>query len=117
MSKHPCEGCVDAVLLGGDLTCDYIGHTGHARSLICGTGAACIVKSTVPRSSFRQTRRGRETTWDVELAQKLYDQGLNDSQIAQAVAAKYPVYICHWRKRNKLPANAKQGRYIPEARP
>ena len=49
MSPGYCKGCVDCIRLGGYWTCDYIGHTGKPRSLICPPGRRCTVKSTRPR--------------------------------------------------------------------
>ena len=118
---HPCRGCVDAVMdpsgVGGCL-CGYMDHNGHSRLLICPPGAACTVKSTVPRDpeQVRPERRyeataggGRRTCcWDQKLAKWLYEQGMNDAQIGRRVGTARQV-IQAWRVRNGLPANRKRG--------
>lgn len=114
MARHPCAGCVDWVPLGGIQTCDYIGHNNRARSPICPPGAGCTVKSTVPRTVVRQKKSGKKLTWDAEKARQMHSEGYNDAQIARAVGAKMPCYVQAWRKRNHLPANAKQGNFSPE---
>ena len=48
---HPCKGCVDSSRIPGtrQYVCDFLLHTGRARSLVCLPGAACTMKSTKPR--------------------------------------------------------------------
>lgn len=50
-------------------------------------------------------------SFDSVAALRLYQQGCNDHQIADAVGTK-PSNIAWWRKVNGLPANWKQGRTI-----
>lgn len=108
MSKHPCQGCVDWVTCGGDRICDYIGHTGHARSLICPPGALCTVKSKVTRKPRQDGRKhnGRAYTWDTAKALSMYKQGARDPEIADALGVRREA-VWHWRIRQKLTANKK----------
>lgn len=115
MGKHPCTGCVDWVVSGAERVCDYIGHTGHARSLICPPGALCTVKSTArrqhqepycDRGGYLCKPRGHKCTWDTGLAMELYRQGKNDREIGEAVGANYRL-IYQWRKNRGMKANTK----------
>ena len=50
MDKH-CANCIyRCYITAGLYCCDYIGYTGHARSLICPPGARCTEKKTVQRT-------------------------------------------------------------------
>lgn len=50
MDKH-CANCIyRCYITAGLYCCDYIGYTGHARSLICPSGARCTEKKTVQRT-------------------------------------------------------------------
>ena len=59
MDKH-CANCIyRCYITAGLYCCDYIGCTGHARSLICPPGARCTEKKTVltqPRQSKREAK-------------------------------------------------------------
>ena len=63
-----------------------------------------------PREKQPRTAHNKgKYSFDSVAALKLYQQGLNDHQIADAVGTK-PNNIAWWRKVNGLPANWKQGR-------
>lgn len=104
MSPGYCKGCVDCVKLGGYWTCDYIGHTGKPRSLICPPGKLCTVKSTRPRELDGEPGTHR---WDVKTALDLHKAGANDVEIAAALNVAKET-VLRWRKGQGLPANRKQ---------
>lgn len=117
MGKHPCEGCVDWVprsstggfaYAGG--CCDYIGHTGHARSLICPPGEKCTVKSTTPRNTrverydrggypIRQPGKlGPPERIPVNKVRELAGKGLSNAKIAKEIGfSKSAVRACIMR--------------------
>lgn len=119
MEKHPCEGCIDWVPISPTNThysrvCDYIGRTGHARSLICPPGEGCTVKSTKPRK--KQTERydrggypikqkgkvGPPERIPVGKVRELAALGWSDYRIAKEIGfAKTSVMAC--RRRHNIP--------------
>ena len=74
-------------------------------------------KAEADRAAGQQTQGKQPRTahnkgkysFDSVAALRLYQQGCNDHQIADAVGTK-PSNIAWWRKVNGLPANWKQGR-------
>ena len=106
-----CTGCAyRAYISGGVHFCDYIGFTGHARSLICPAGRGCTVRKGP------ETGRPRAGL-DEELCMELYKRGWSDAQMARYFGlSKTP--IANWRKRNGFQANGKNGgdRRSPQAR-
>ena len=118
-ANHPCYGCVDWVSESGGysngMVCDYIGHTGHARSLICGAGARCTVKSTVPREGTvecydaggyvvrNRKRPGPKPKLNPGEVRRLATTGLTDRAIAEKLGcASNTVFTC--RKKHNIPA-------------
>ena len=105
---HPCKGCVDASRIYGtrQYVCDFLLHTGRARSLICPPGAACTMKSTKPRSldDIKPETRGRRICWDTQMGMWLYQQGLSDSEIARRVGTTRQC-VRAWRVRRGLTTN------------
>lgn len=110
MANHPCKGCVDAAQVGGYVICDYAAHTGRLRSAICPPGAACTVKSTVPRKAGYMEgiearrapmRRSRRTAWSQDKALALWRKGMTDREIAGQLGVQRHVINC-WRRRNGL---------------
>ena len=117
--SHPCEGCIDWVPLSttagkAKRVCDYIGHTGHARILICPPGELCTVKSTVPREekverydkggfAVRQPgKAGPKERIPVGKVRELAALGWSDYKIAKEIGfAKTSVMAC--RRRHNIP--------------
>ncbi len=106
-----CRGCVDLAKMGvkSAYWCDYIGHNGKARSLICPAGELCTVKSTRRRVAPAGPGAVRLLKWDTGKAMKLYRLGQTDLEIATAIGVhQQTVYL--WRKRNDIKSNGKPGR-------
>lgn len=105
---HPCKGCVDASRVYGtcQYVCDFLLHTGRARSLICPPGAECTMKSTKPRplEEIKPETRGRRICWDTQMGLWLYQQGLSDAEIARRVGTSRQC-VRAWRVRRGLTAN------------
>lgn len=110
MDKH-CANCIyRCYITAGLYCCDYIGYTGHARSLICPPGARCTEKRTVRRAPPNPNGRPK-AVFDEAICMELYRKGMSDIQIGKRLGlSKNP--IASWRARNKLPANGRS----PQAR-
>ena len=112
-----CEGCIyRAYICSGLYCCDYIGFTGHARSLVCPPGKLCTLKKAAPRRTPNPCGAPR-AKFDEEMCLRLYREGLSDNQIARHFGlSKTP--IASWRKRNGLAANGSlnHDRRSPQAR-
>lgn len=110
MDKH-CADCIyRCYITAGLYCCDYIGCTGHARSLICPPGALCTEKKTVRRAPPNPNGRPK-AAFDEAICMELYRKGMSDMQIGMRFGlSKNP--IASWRARNKLPANGRS----PQAR-
>lgn len=97
-----CVGCSE-LNMNGDPSCDYMRNHGHRRP--CPPGVKCTVKSGIVRKKSRGTK---PYTWDTARARELYDQGMNDCEIARAIGTNAP-NVRGWRKRSELKANAMSG--------
>ena len=109
--------CKDCFYYGvSTSTCDYILVTGKRRGCPIDENCTKYLKGdgTVRRQviSLDGGRRGRKRDDSRYLAIKaLYDEGLNDTQIAEKMGVSRGA-IYNWRQREGLPANARGGRNI-----
>ena len=110
MDKH-CADCIyRCYITAGLYCCDYIGYTGHARSLICPSGARCTEKKTVQRTPPNPNGRPK-AVFDEATCMQLYQKGMSDIKIGKHFGlSKNP--IAAWRARNNLPSNSRS----PQAR-
>ncbi len=110
-----CEGCVYAAYLSDAWYCDYLAVTGHRRP--CPPGEGCTVRAEGVRSKKRTWRivPMRKRTWDTEKARAMYDEGLSDKKIAEALGTTIHS-IGFWRRALYLPPNRdeKQAEKTPE---
>lgn len=124
MEKHPCEGCIDWVPVsvtygGSDRVCDYIGRTGHARMLICPSGAGCTVKSTLHKKESierydkggypvkKRNKMGPPERIPIGKVRELAALGLSDAKIGKKIGfSKSSVRAC--RIRHNIPKGAKE---------
>ena len=73
MDKH-CANCIyRCYITAGLYCCDYIGCTGHARSLICPPGARCTEKKTVQRTPPNPNGRPK-AVFDEATCMQLYQR-------------------------------------------
>ena len=100
------DGCFYWVHCGGVMICDYSGYHEHLRSSICPPGKDCTVRSDIKSEDKDPGRRLGTMLWDEKKAKELYDAGYTDAAIAEAVGTRKN-NIFAWRKRRKLPANAR----------
>ena len=82
MDKH-CANCIyRCYITAGLYCCDYIGCTGHARSLICPPGARCTEKKTVQRTPPNPNGRPK-AVFDEATCMQLYQKGMSDIKIGK----------------------------------
>ena len=115
-----CKYCSrDYESVASQAYCDYLDHTGHARSVICPPGVGCICyerrerrkpkKWSLPKRPKDQKRiRKRGGKINGKIATKLYGEGANDCQIAAACGVTRGA-IRQWRMKNGLAPNAGRG--------
>ena len=77
--------------------CDYLLMTGKRRG--------CSIDDCTIYTIGKVTRKRKATTDDkVERLEELYNEGLNDKEIAEKTGVS-KIAVCRWRHRNKLPHN------------
>lgn len=120
----------DCAYRDGDCLCDYGGITGHCKLATPGyqkqdpSGKACmfyecgksckkyIEKSKKQRKKPKKKQENnprpepkkRGPTWDTQTAQKLWEEGKSDNEIAKVVRVDKST-IQHWRTAHNLPKN------------
>ena len=94
MDKH-CANCIyRCYITAGLYCCDYIGYTGHARSLICPPGARCTEKKTVQRTPPNPNGRPK-AVFDEATCMQLYQKGMSDIKIGKHFGlSKNPIARC-----------------------
>ena len=112
MPKTTCPGCVYHVPLYdsslGARFCGYLLITGHARSLIC-KHDACTVRREGNQVSLRRappTPPPHKPPDRYAARQKLYDDGMNDHEIAVALDLCDNA-IRQWRHKHNLPPHGR----------
>lgn len=103
-----CKGCGHLGMTGHDKTCDYLLHMQRRRP--CPAGEGCTEhtgrkpdkkKKSIPEALLlnKDKKYGK---LDEARAKELYDQGLGDQRIANALNVAKST-VASWRKRNGLP--------------
>lgn len=115
MSRTKCYYCIYRGNRSGETaSCQYILHTGEERRLICDPEDACTVwqrgaplklKEPEPLEIPTVTKPKAPARWtrlDEAHALQLYQRGLTDYQIADALGCSRPG-VRRWRLRYELP--------------
>ena len=108
-----CKGCGHLGTTGHDKTCDYLLHMQRRRP--CPAGEGCTEhtkrqpdkkkrKVSIPEALLLSTDRKAYGKLDETRAKELYDQGLGDQRIANALDVAKST-VTSWRKRNGLPSH------------
>lgn len=106
-----CKGCDHLKPTGSGKTCDYMLDTGRRRP--CPAGEGCTEhtkrqpdkkkrKGSIPEALLLSADRKVYGKLDEARAKELYDQGLGDQRIANALNVAKST-VASWRKRNGLP--------------
>ena len=106
-----CKGCDHLKPTGGGKTCDYMLDTGRRRP--CPAGEGCTEhtkrqpdkkkrKASIPEALLLGADRKVYGKLDEARAKELYDQGLGDQRIANALDVAKST-VASWRKRIGLP--------------
>ena len=106
-----CKGCDHLKPTGSGKTCDYMLDTGRRRP--CPAGEGCTEhtkrqpdkkkrKASIPEALLLGADRKVYGKLDEARAKELYDQGLGDQRIANALNVAKST-VASWRKRNGLP--------------
>ncbi len=106
-----CKGCDHLKPTGSGKTCDYMLDTGRRRP--CPAGEGCTEhtkrqpdkkkrKASIPEALLLGADRKVYGKLDEARAKELYDQGLGDQKIANALNVAKST-VASWRKRNGLP--------------
>lgn len=77
---------------GWERVCNYCLATGKQRGCDCGPGCIRYIGNKDKRSRFRKP------TWDAAAGKKLWEQGMKDRQIAEALGAT-PNRVGDYRRR------------------
>lgn len=102
--KSDCLQCGYAIQLSGKWFCRYRRDTGQRRPVgLDGSCRAYIETKRTETQPRKCTRKRRGGIWAAK-AQELYDQGMTDAQIAEAVGVR-PRTVADWRKENGLPCH------------
>ena len=120
--KKLCRKCSYRGTLGGVICCDYAWVTGRCRTALpkredgrCpgfDEGPAKHVEFVWPVNQPLTVTRVRAMKYDGKKMMELYNQGMTDGQIAEAVgSSKSAVY--GWRKRNDLKPNVEPPQRTP----
>lgn len=100
-----CKGCIYSCLLSGYYACDYLLIVGKRRP--CPPDVPCTVKKVADKKPIPLGGRTAKRTKDPKIDEKrreLYDQGLNDHQIAKQLGIN-PNTITMWRRKQGLPVH------------
>lgn len=111
-----CKGCDHLKPTGSGKTCDYMLDTGRRRP--CPAGEGCTEhtkrqpdkkkrKASIPEALLLGADRKVYGKLDEARAKELYDQGLGDQRIANALNVAKST-VASWRKRNGLPNHQQQ---------
>ena len=106
-----CKGCDHLKPTGSGKTCDYMLDTGRRRP--CPAGEGCTEhtkrqpdkkkrKASIPEALLLGADRKVYGKLDEARAKELYDRGLGDQRIANALNVAKST-VASWRKRNGLP--------------
>lgn len=111
-----CEGCRHLGMTGYEKTCDYLLDTGTRRP--CPAGEGCTEHtakspkkeySRAPQpGDFILSGRKEYKKLDKDKARELYDQGLSDRKIADALGVHKDT-VAAWRKKEGLPSGKERG--------
>lgn len=118
--KIRCGGCIYRAAETSGYLCDYAAITGHTRMAVPITecrhfqaGSPIAQMNRVgwngevkPILQDRKARKRGRPRYDWGIARELYEQGLNDHQIAARLGCRHGA-VFEWRKREGLEANYK----------
>lgn len=101
MVSERCRSCL--YYTSRDRICNYILITSHSRGCLAGDDCDKYVQNKSGRLlSDYYSGRAVLTATDQEIL-RLYEKGLNDSQIGQ-ITGKGMLVIAHWRRKMGLPS-------------
>ena len=117
MEKVRCGKCMFRGKAGAPYRCDYCYITGTTRKAQSAEKcrffragerieperwAAMAAQERLRAAEDQKPKIGKPRKCDWDQARKLYDQGLSDEEIGQAIGCKRST-VCTWRKKNNLP--------------
>ena len=122
MGKVRCGKCMFRAIPAAPYTCNYCYITGTTRKaqpaekcrffragerIEPERWAAMAAQERLRAAEDQKPKTGKPRKCDWNQARKLYDQGLSDEEIGQAIGCKRST-VCTWRKKNNLPFNPAQ---------